>query len=62
MRAANLRKPMQTARLGAPLGHPLQGSLALTPHFTPESAEGSQRASFGILQLRAHHLRPMREA
>jgi len=43
---------MQTACLGAPLGPLLQGSLAWTPHFTPESAKGSQRACFGIHQLR----------
>ena len=61
MRAANLRKPMQTARRGAPRGHHSQGPLVLTPHFTPESANGSQRACFGILKLRAHYLRPMRE-
>ena len=52
MRAANLWKPMQTACLEAPFGHVLQGFLALTPHFTPESAKDSLCACFGIHQLR----------
>jgi len=51
----------EAACLGAPLGHHLQGSLALTPLFTRKSAKGSQRACLGIHQLSAHHLRPMRE-